>query len=118
MVTWNEQQVREYELRQAGAARLRASEPERDSGLPLVKVAPRKRTRLEIPESRYVITFTVFRVHPLDWDNHFCKPLQDVLVSSGFLPDDNWRVLEGRFQSRKCGSKSEQRTEITIERLT
>lgn len=66
---------------------------------------------------RHRITFEVYAVRPCDYDNYFCKPLQDLLVNLGFLPDDNWRVLEGCVISRRAKTKSEERTEITIEQL-
>lgn len=118
MVTWDQQHLREYELRQAGAARLRAPEPERDPGPPLVAPAPGEGAGQKSPQYRFIIAFTVFRVHPLDWDNHFVKALQDMLVSHGFLPDDNWTILEGSVRCLRVSHRSEQRTEITIERIT
>jgi len=54
----------------------------------------------------------------MDFDNIAIKKIQDELVHQNFLPEDNWKVLEGTVRSRKAKTKAEQRTVIEIETLT
>jgi hypothetical protein len=61
------------------------------------------------------ITFRIYSVRPLDWDNYSVKQIQDCLVHAGLLGDDKWDILEGGVVSEKAHSKEEERTEITIE---
>lgn len=68
--------------------------------------------------TRFEISFTVYAVRPNDYDNLRCKELQDCLVKAGLIPDDNWRVLQGRIISKKASSQAEERTEILIEQIT
>lgn len=118
MPTWTKEQLREYQLRQAGAQGLRSAKSEPDSGMPLERVAPREKAGCKCVTRRFRITFTIYRTRPLDYDNHFIKPLQDVLVASGFLPDDDWKHLEGCVRSLKVNKKSDERTEVFIELIT
>lgn len=118
MPRWTLQDLKEHERRVADrAARLRAAVPEPDTRGALERAAPGEAACGCGPDSRYRVTFVVYRVRPLDWDNSFTKPLQDCLVAAGLLPDDNWRVLEGAVRSCKAASKRDERTEIVIERL-
>ena len=103
--------------RETGGNWLRPPEPERDSGMPLERVASRKKESSHLPEIRYRITFTVYSIRPFDWDNYRFKDLQDCIVKAGLLPGDDWRVLEGRVVPHKAATKEEERTEITIERI-
>jgi len=68
---------------------------------------------------RYRVTWTVYSVKPMDWDNVAggIKAIQDCAVEAGWIPDDGWKVLEGVVVSEKCSSKSEQRTEMKLERI-
>jgi Holliday junction resolvase RusA-like endonuclease len=96
-----------------------AAQPERPARMPLERAAPGKEKGGDgiVAGARFRVQFTVFSVSPRDWDNQFCKPLQDCLIEAGIIPDDNWRVLEGSVISKKAKSKAEERTEITIEKL-
>lgn len=118
MPRWTLQELKEYERRrQAGAEGLCPAKPEPDSGGTLDSAAPRETAGNESVTGRYRITFYIYRVRPLDWDNHFTKPIQDLLVEGGLLPDDNWQVLQGTVCSCKAKSRKDERTEIVIERL-
>ncbi len=64
---------------------------------------------------RYRITYTVYAVRPMDFDNIAVKKIQDELVHQNFLPDDNWKVLEGTVISKKAAKESDERTVIEIE---
>ena len=106
----------------AGADRLRADEPQPGQGRALDRDAPRETGGACTPAQRtgpgrFRVLFTVYAVRPLDYDNVRIKPLQDCLVAAGFLPDDNWKVLEGEVRSCKAKSKAEERTVIEIWRL-
>lgn len=85
--------------------------------MPLVSAASGKEASGDGTTTRYRITFTVFSTKPCDYDNLRTKELQDLLVTAGCLPADNWRVLEGCVLSRKAKSKSEERTIVEIEPL-
>lgn len=118
MPRWTSLDLLAYEQRrQGGPVGLRPAQPEPDSGGALERAAPGEAACGCGPDSRYRVTFTVYRVRPLDWDNSFTKPLQDCLVESGLLPGDDWRTLEGAVRSCKAASKKDERTEIVIERL-
>lgn len=67
------------------------------------------------PARRCRITFRIYAVRPLDWDNYSVKQIQDCLVHAGILDDDKWDILEGGIVSEKAYSKEEERTEITID---
>jgi hypothetical protein len=71
------------------------------------------------PGAHYRVRFTVFAVRPRDWDNlaASCKQLQDAIVEAGWLPDDDWKTLEGTVVSAKAATENEERTEVTIERM-
>ena len=71
------------------------------------------------PRQRYAITFIVYACHPRDWDNlaASCKELQDELVKAGWLPNDDWKTLDGRVRSRKAHHEAEERTVIEITNL-
>ena len=99
------------------AAGVCSQEPERAERMPLVSVASGKETGSDCTPQRYRITFRIFSVRPCDYDNYRCKELQDLVVKSGIIPDDNWRVLEGCVISRKAKSKAEERTIIEIDPL-
>lgn len=105
------------EANNADGPKLRPAKPERAQGVPLDGAGKGKETGSPVSGPRYRITFAVFAVKPLDWDNYRLKDLQDCLIEAGFLPDDNWRVLEGQVISKKAHSKEEERTEILIESI-
>jgi len=107
---WYEQ----YQARRAGVC---ATKPKRPARVSLDDSRQGEEKGGVVPEGRYHITFTVFNVRPLDYDNYRCKDLQDCLVKAGFLPDDNWRVLYGTVIPEKVREEAEERTEILIERI-
>lgn len=64
------------------------------------------------------ITFKVFAVRPLDWDNYRLKDLQDLLIEAGCLSDDNHQeVPKGIVETHQVHTKAEERTEILIEKI-
>lgn len=85
-------------------------------GKPLERIAPRKSKSGDSSVGRFAICFIVYAVRPCDYDGYHIKELQDLLVHAGILPDDNWRVLEGKVISQKAHSPEEERTEVFIER--
>jgi hypothetical protein len=90
-------------------------------GPALVRPAQRKGPRKERSGAggHYRIKFTVYAVRPRDWDNLSAsvKQLQDAIVEAGWLPDDDWKTLEGTVVSAKAATEEEERTEVTIERM-
>jgi len=68
---------------------------------------------------RYRVEFVAYACRPCDWDNlaGSVKEIQDAMVDAGWLPGDDWDVLEGGVASRKCAHKAEQRVEATLTRL-
>lgn len=93
--------------------------PQPAQGLPLVEVFQREAAGEGRAAPCYHITFTVYSTRPRDWDNlaASCKQLQDAIVETGYLPDDNWRVLSGSVESRKARTKLAERTVVRIERV-
>lgn len=67
--------------------------------------------------NRFKIVFTVYSVRPADWDAYHIKELQDLLVKSGVIPDDDWTTLKGEVSPEKVGKKDQERTEIEIYEL-
>ena len=102
-------------------SRLRATEPERSKRRPLVNPLPGEAKSgngaQQCPSGRFRVTFRVYAVRPLDWDNYRLKDLQDCLVRIKFLPSDDYQTLEGQVISCKAHSKAEEKTIVTIERL-
>ncbi len=108
--------------REAVIARILArqkSEPQ--PGPALVRPAKRETPRKERigAGGHYRIKFIVYAVRPRDWDNLSAsvKQLQDAIVEAGWLPDDDWKTLEGTVVSAKAATEEEERTEVTIERM-
>lgn len=106
----------------AGAERIRADVPQPRPRRPLVSDATREAGSPEASAQcdqpcRFRVRFTVYACRPCDWDNYRTKPLQDCLVAAGFMPDDNWKILEGEVVSMKARSKAEQRTVIELWRI-
>lgn len=92
---------------------VRAPQPQRAAGAPLVHPLPG-----ETPgRIRFEVRFRVYSRQPLDWDNYYLKYPIDMLVAAGILPSDDWRTLEGRVSSHKVHSEAEERTEILITEL-
>ena len=85
----------------------------------LVRDSPSKQAGQGGGQERYRVTWRLYSYQPLDWDNAAAsiKAAQDALVEDGWLPDDNYRVLEGSAVSIKVNTRTEQRTEVTIERI-
>lgn len=93
-------------------------------GVPAANAECDPRQALERPVARkaadgkrFEILFTVYAVRPCDYDNYHCKVLQDCLVRAGFIPNDDWRTLQGRVISHKANNRQEERTEIVIQQL-
>lgn len=83
-----------------------------------------KRQALVIPtqgkgksEERFEIVFEIYSTRPCDWDNYSTKELQDCIVEEGILPDDNWKILQGRVIPKKALTKKDEATIVYIERL-
>lgn len=118
MPRWTQEQLNDYERkRAANAMGLRASLPEPPLRPALDHPTARETTRLASPAQRYRILYTIYSLRPMDYDNIAIKKLQDGLVRAGFLPDDNWQVLEGAVRSCKASTQAEERTEIEIVEL-
>lgn len=116
MPNFSKEQYAAYMARQSAQNRaqgLPAPEPEHNPGMPLEPTPQREAAS----PSRYHVRFDVYACRPRDWDNNFCKPLQDCLVEAGFLPDDNWQILSGSMQCHKVKTKDQERTEITLTKL-
>jgi hypothetical protein len=108
--------------RDAIIARILARQkPEPKSGQALVRPSQRKGPRQERAGSGgyYRIKFVVHATQPRDWDNLSAsvKQIQDAIVEAGWLPDDDWKTLEGTVVSAKATTEEEERTEVTIERM-
>ncbi len=97
------------------AARLRPLQSKSDERLPLGSTTTREEARWYEPLCRFEIRFIVYSVRPCDWDGYDCKYLQDWIVKSGLLPNDDWRTLSGRVMSRKVATQGEEKTEVEIE---
>lgn len=101
---------------QANADGVCASQPERSQGRALERPLPGEDSGRHIIAPRHRIRFTIYAVHPCDWDGYHIKELQDMLIHASILPDDNWGFLQGEVISEKVHSKADERTEIEIER--
>lgn len=100
--------------RGAGAARVSAPEPQLNSGSPL-ESAPRGEAKgCALFGERAYIEFHVFALQPLDWDNSFTKPLQDLLIEVGILAGDGWQQLRGQVIPHQVKTRKEERTEVRI----
>lgn len=97
------------------AGRLPPAKPQRPEGQPLERPAPGEASGRSVTSPRHRIRFTIYSVHPCDWDGYHIKELQDMLVRAAILPDDNWGFLQGEIVSEKAHTKADERTEITIE---
>lgn len=84
-------------------------------GMPLERALPRKKKSCHSTEGRVKITYTIYSVRPLDYDNYWTKCLTDCLVGAKFLLGDAWWLLRGETISEKAHSKEEERIEIKIE---
>lgn len=93
---------------------LRPNDQKPDEGSALVRRVSRKEKGGPRPAFRYRIRFTVYAVHPADWDGYNIKELQDMLVAATVLHGDEWDVLQGEVVSEKVHQKEEERTEIVI----
>jgi hypothetical protein len=96
---------------------LRAHLAEPPPGPALVGQAPGDAPCPGGPDERYTLRFRVFATRPMDADNAFLKPMQDLLVKAGLLPGDAWHQVRIEVESHKVRSTVEQRTEIEIERF-
>jgi hypothetical protein len=91
---------------------------------PALPPTDKKRTQgdpLERPVSgkeesrpRFKIEFHVYAVRPCDYDGYHIKELQDMVVKSGILPDDDWRTLRGEVIPHKVYTEAEEETRILI----
>lgn len=100
--------------RASAADGVSAPVPKHDSGKSLEPVAQGEEKSGGLLGARAFIEFHVFAIQPLDWDNCFTKPLQDLLIEAGLLDGDGWDVLQGRVVPHQVHKKSEQRTEVRI----
>ena len=100
----------------AGVPRLPPADPKPRQGTALVTLRKRKAASDKVDGKLYSIILTIYAVRPADYDGWDIKWLQDRIVEDGWLPDDNWRCLEGTVRSRKC-TRAEERTECEIIRL-
>jgi hypothetical protein len=89
-----------------------APKPQRPARTPLVNPASGKTQS----GNRYCVSFTIFRIRPLDEDNAFgsVKSCVDLLVGSGLLPSDSPETLKIEVEQAKVAHRKDQRTEITI----
>ena len=83
----------------------------------LVSPAPREAPSSPRALQRATITYIVRAQRPCDYDNWCIKFLQDCLIASGILDDDNWQVLQGTVVSEKCASAEEEGVTVIIETL-
>jgi hypothetical protein len=83
----------------------------------LVAPAHRETPSCARAPQRTTITYIVRAQRPCDYDNWCIKFLQDCLIASGILDDDNWKVLQGTVISEKCATAEEEGTTIVIEQL-
>jgi hypothetical protein len=102
-------------VRHSGLDTVRQELPQ---GRALVRLKPRKNKGHTEACGRFEITFHVFAMRPLDWDNCHIKELQDGLIKAGILPSDGYRALFGRVVSEKVYSEAEERTEVIISLVT
>ena len=96
---------------------LPATVHESDSGQALVGLARRKAHSGPRALQRAKITYIVRALRPCDYDNWHIKFLQDCLIASGILDDDNWQVLQGTVVSEKAESAEDEGTTVVIEQL-
>lgn len=121
-MSFTREQYEQLKANLAAGKRLRAAQPERAPGVPLVGPAdgktPGHAGAQPLPVGRYRIFFEVYSQQPADWDNYTIKQIQDCLVLVGLLPDDDWKRLEcGGIVSRKAAGPAEEKTVITIEEI-
>lgn len=98
-------------------SRIRTAKQEQPKRLPLVRPTQRKEKSNSLPIKRTKITFNIWAVRPLDWDNYYIKYVQDLLVEIGALHSDKWDRLQGQVISHKANKKEEERTEVDIEEI-
>jgi len=94
-------------------ARLPAGDTQRDQRKPLVRSISGEETS----RVRVKIRFRIFAVRPADWDGWHIKELQDLLIHAGILDGDEWYRVSGEIISEKVSTKTEERTEITVEQI-
>lgn len=93
---------------------IRAHDEKPDQGGALECSEPGEEACWYGPAKRFEIRFTVYSVRPCDYDGWDIKAIQDCLVRAQIIPDDGWRVLAGRVESRKVHAEADERTEIKI----
>lgn len=98
----------------ADSPRLPSVRSERTEGGALVRAPSRKKASRTRVVQRHQVTYRIYAVRPLDWDNADLKGLQDLLVTAGLLPGDAWHQLYGTVISEKVHSYDEEKTVITI----
>jgi hypothetical protein len=67
---------------------------------------------------RFFVRFDCYMVRPQDWDNTYVKPLQDALRKSKLIHDDAWNQVSGQVVCHRVPSFPEEKTVITITRLS
>ena len=95
---------------------LRAHLAEPPAWAALVPQAPGGKAGVKGADECYTVRFRVFARRPMDADNAFLKPMQDLLVVAGLLPGDAWNQVRIEVSCCKVFSIVHQRTEIEIER--
>lgn len=95
---------------QDNAERVYSTDKKQFEGNTLVGSTPREAKS----RNRFKIFFTVYAVRPADYDGYHIKELQDLLVKSGVIPDDNWFTLRGEVIPEKVDKEEEERLEIEI----
>lgn len=68
-------------------------------------------------EDRFEIVFEIYSARPCDWDNYSTKELQDCIVEEGILPDDNWKILQGKVITKKALTKKDEQTIVYVTKL-
>lgn len=96
------------------SAPIRAHDEKPDQGRPLEYSEPGKETCWYGSAKRFEIRFTIYSVRPCDFDGWDIKYLQDCIVRAQIIPDDGWKVLAGRVESRKVHTEEDERTEVKI----
>lgn len=134
-VRWTSEQLQQYHLKQAASKRARelAARIRRDGSADGQRVCaaqpgqhnavasarPRDKKITGGNGERYHVAWTIYTVCPADWDNAAAsiKGMQDELVDLGFLPGDDWQVLEGTAKAVKVSTRAEQGVTVAITRL-
>ena len=88
-------------------------------GAALVESRRRKAAGARSRGEVYRVDFILYGRQPFDWDNAAAsvKEMQDAMVDLGWLPGDDWDVLEGSARGRPVKTEAEERVEAVLTRL-